>query len=65
MRIYSFNDFKYISYVEGKNSSVEMIFSDIFQTKKLKAFQKRIKKNEMDLKSIYNEYLQHQSIVNN
>lgn len=65
MRPYSFNDFKYICYIEGKNSAVETIFSDIFQTKKLKAFQRRIKKNEMDLKSIYDEYLQHQSIVNN
>ncbi|EQC2818321.1 hypothetical protein DKV35_001946 [Listeria innocua] len=65
MRPYSFNDFKYICYIEGRDKAVEKLFTDLFETRKLKAFQRRIKKNEIDLKSIYDEYLQHQSIVNN
>lgn len=65
MRLYSFNDFRYICYVEGKDKAIEKLFAELYETRKLKALQRRIKKNEMDLKSIYNEYLQHQSIVNN
>ncbi|EAC2795078.1 hypothetical protein ARU75_10215 [Listeria monocytogenes] len=65
MRLYSFNDFRYICYVEGKDKAIEKLFAELYETRKLKAFQRRIKKNEMDLKSIYDEYLQHQSIVNN
>ncbi|EAF4457977.1 hypothetical protein CYH18_08825 [Listeria monocytogenes serotype 1/2a] len=65
VRIYSFNDFKYICYVEGKDKAIEKLFAELYETRKLKALQRRIKKNEMDLKTIYDEYLQHQSIVNN
>ncbi|CUK87036.1 hypothetical protein ACULZG_001083 [Listeria monocytogenes] len=65
MRLYSFNDFRYICYVEGKDKAIEKLFAELYETRKLKALQRRIKKNEMDLKSIYDEYLQHQSIVNN
>ncbi|EAC9324829.1 hypothetical protein B1N70_09520 [Listeria monocytogenes] len=65
MRIYSFNDFKYICYIEGRDKAVEKLFTDLFETRKLKALQRRIKKNEMDLRTIYDEYTQHQSIVNN
>ncbi|EAE1303103.1 TPA: hypothetical protein ACSY4P_11630 [Listeria monocytogenes] len=65
MRLYSFNDFRYICYVEGKDRAIEKLFAELYETRKLKALQRRIKKNEMDLKTIYDEYLQHQSIVNN
>ncbi|AEO04360.1 TPA_asm: hypothetical protein GEQ71_02420 [Listeria monocytogenes] len=65
VRLYSFNDFRYICYVEGKDKAIEKLFAELYETRKLKALQRRIKKNEMDLKSIYDEYLQHQSIVNN
>ncbi|EAF8806915.1 hypothetical protein A1D52_10845 [Listeria monocytogenes] len=65
MRKYSFNDFRYICYVEGKDKAIEKLFTDLFETRKLKALQRRIKKNEMDLRTIYDEYTQHQSIVNN
>ncbi|EOC6885620.1 hypothetical protein ACI3CB_002878 [Listeria monocytogenes] len=65
MREYSFNDFKYICYIEGRDKAVEKLFTDLFETRKLKALQRRIKKNEMDLRTIYDEYTQHQSIVNN
>ncbi|MGW11969.1 hypothetical protein EA801_06290 [Listeria monocytogenes] len=65
VRLYSFNDFRYICYVEGKDKAIEKLFAELYETRKLKALQRRIKKNEMGLKSIYDEYLQHQSIVNN
>ncbi|EAC4843620.1 hypothetical protein ARX88_16140, partial [Listeria monocytogenes] len=61
VRLYSFNDFRYICYVEGKDKAIEKLFAELYETRKLKALQRRIKKNEMDLKSIYDEYLQHQS----
>ncbi|EAH0470371.1 hypothetical protein BA773_13210, partial [Listeria monocytogenes] len=60
VRLYSFNDFRYICYVEGKDKAIEKLFAELYETRKLKALQRRIKKNEMDLKSIYDEYLQHQ-----
>ncbi|EAH0382591.1 hypothetical protein D3H04_15035, partial [Listeria monocytogenes] len=58
VRLYSFNDFRYICYVEGKDKAIEKLFAELYETRKLKALQRRIKKNEMDLKSIYDEYLQ-------
>ncbi|EOC5021155.1 TPA: hypothetical protein ACSY49_06910 [Listeria monocytogenes] len=64
MRLYSFNDFRYICYVEGKDKAIEKLFAELYETRKLKALRRRIKKNEMDLRTIYDEYLQHQSIVN-
>lgn len=64
MRLYSFNAFRYICYIEGKDKAVEKLFAELFETRKLKALRRRIKKNEMDLRTIYDEYLQHQSIVN-
>lgn len=58
MRLYSFNDFRYICYIEGKDKAVEKLFAELFETRKLKALRRRIKKNEMDLglsmTSIYN-----------
>ncbi|CUM17962.1 hypothetical protein FCF27_03950 [Listeria monocytogenes] len=64
MRKYSLNDFRYVCYVEGKDKAIEKLFAELFETRKLKTLQRRIKKNEMDLKAIYDEYLQHLSIVN-
>ncbi|EKT6410371.1 hypothetical protein QEV30_002503 [Listeria monocytogenes] len=65
MRLYSFNDFKYICYVEGKKGAVEKLFSDIFETKKLKAFCRKVEKKDIDLKTIYQEYLDNYDSVNN
>ncbi|EAF7034210.1 hypothetical protein AVO95_10370, partial [Listeria monocytogenes] len=65
MRLYSFNDFKYICYVEGKKGAVEKLFSDIFETKKLKAFCRKVEKKDIDLKTIYQEYLDNYDPVNN
>ncbi|EAF1627881.1 hypothetical protein CJF68_15050, partial [Listeria monocytogenes] len=64
MRLYSFNDFKYICYVEGKKGAVEKLFSDIFETKKLKAFCRKVEKKDIDLKTIYQEYLDNYDPVN-
>ncbi|ATL52327.1 hypothetical protein E1V81_06815 [Listeria monocytogenes] len=64
VRLYSFNDFRYICYVEGKDKAIEKLFAELYETRKLKTLRRRIKKNEMDLRTIYDEYLQHQSIVN-
>ncbi|HHQ1070993.1 TPA: hypothetical protein ACSK9O_002511, partial [Listeria monocytogenes] len=47
----------YICYVEGKKGAVEKLFSDIFETKKLKAFCRKVEKKDIDLKTIYQEYL--------
>ncbi|GAB1492174.1 hypothetical protein VFC2021_19570 [Listeria innocua] len=52
MRIYSFNDFKYISYVEGKKSVVEKIFSEILETKKLNAQCKSVENKHINLNTI-------------
>ncbi|EPO4342448.1 hypothetical protein ACUAS1_000464 [Listeria monocytogenes] len=57
MRLYSFNDFKYICYAEGKKNAVEKIFSGLLETKKLKAFYRKVDKKDIDLKTIYQEYL--------
>ncbi|AQY44455.1 hypothetical protein NAA97_15880 [Listeria monocytogenes] len=57
MRLYSFNDFKYICYVEGKKNAVEKIFSGLLETKELKSFYKNLEKKHLDIKTIYNEYL--------
>ncbi|EAD9707524.1 hypothetical protein AF119_09315 [Listeria monocytogenes] len=65
VRLYSFNDFRYICYVEGKDKAIEKLFAELYETRKLKTLRRRIKKNEMDLRTIYDEYLQHLSIVNN
>lgn len=46
------------------SNAIEKLFAELFETRKLKTLQRRIKKNEMDLKAIYDEYLQHLSIVN-
>ncbi|HEN3895383.1 TPA: hypothetical protein ACGXUT_001453 [Listeria monocytogenes] len=57
MRVYSFNDFKYICYIEGKGKAVEKIFFGLLETKKLKAFYRKVDKKDIDLKTIYQEYL--------
>ncbi|EDN7394581.1 hypothetical protein ARW46_04980 [Listeria monocytogenes] len=57
MRKYSFNDFKYICYLEGKRKGVEKLFTELLEIKKLKAFCKKVEKKDIDLKTIYREYL--------
>ncbi|EAE0558727.1 hypothetical protein APD96_00575 [Listeria monocytogenes] len=57
MRVYSFNDFKYICYVEGKRKGVEKLFAELLETKKLNEFCKKVEKKDTDLKTIYKEYL--------
>ncbi|EAA0129596.1 TPA: hypothetical protein ACKPC6_002376 [Listeria monocytogenes] len=57
MRVYSFNDFKYICYVEGKKKAVEKIFSELLGTKEKKSFYESLEIKQLDINSIYNEYL--------
>lgn len=65
MRLYSFNDFKYICYVEGKRKGVEKLFTELLEIKKLKAFCKKVEKKDIDLKTIYQEYLDNYDPDNN
>ncbi|EAD1199079.1 hypothetical protein ACT36W_000819 [Listeria monocytogenes] len=65
MREYSFNDFKYICYVEGKKKAVEKLFAELLEVKKLKAFCRKVDKKDIDLKSIYQEYLNNYYSGNN
>ncbi|EAC5362245.1 hypothetical protein B1N06_11420 [Listeria monocytogenes] len=57
MRLYSFNDFRYICYVEGKKKTVEKLFAELLEIKKLEAFCRKVDKKDIDLKTIYQEYL--------
>ncbi|HAC0982282.1 TPA_asm: hypothetical protein GY030_13515 [Listeria monocytogenes] len=57
MRVYSFNDFKYICYVEGKDKAIEKLFAELYETRKLKAFCRKVEKKHLDINTIYNEYL--------
>ncbi|HAA6857494.1 TPA_asm: hypothetical protein GHH11_15400 [Listeria monocytogenes] len=65
MRLYSFNDFKYICYLEGKRKGVEKLFTELLEIKKLKAFCKKVEKKDIDLKTIYREYLDNYDLGNN
>lgn len=65
MRIYSFNDFKYICYVEGKRKGVEKLFTELLEIKKLKAFCRKVDKKDIDLNTIYQEYLDNYDLGNN
>ncbi|EAC9524652.1 hypothetical protein FG285_02280 [Listeria monocytogenes] len=64
MKLYSFTDFKYICYVEGKKRAVEKIFSGLLETKKLKALCMRVEKNDINLNTIYKEYMEHLNFKN-
>ncbi|EAC7240882.1 hypothetical protein VL69_02250 [Listeria monocytogenes] len=64
MKLYSFTDFKYICYVEGKKCAVEKIFSELLETKKLKALCMRVEKNDINLNTIYKEYMEHLNFKN-
>ncbi|EAC3660221.1 hypothetical protein [Listeria monocytogenes] len=65
MRKYSFNDFRYICYIEGKKNAVEKLFAELLEIKKLKAFCRKVDKKDIDLKTIYQEYLDNYDPVNN
>ncbi|EJE4646283.1 hypothetical protein MKC07_001655, partial [Listeria monocytogenes] len=51
--------------IEGKKSAVEKIFSEIFEANNLKAFCKKVEKKDIDLKTIYQEYLDNYDPGNN
>lgn len=64
MRVYSFNDFKYICYVEGEEKAVERLFSESMSDKEIKKLHLSIKKSNMKLKEVYEAYLENQAINN-
>ncbi|EAC2928585.1 hypothetical protein AU422_15970 [Listeria monocytogenes] len=51
MRLYSFNDFKYICYVEGKKGAVKKLFSGLASEKVLNKYVK-----EYEVSDIYSIY---------
>ncbi|EAE2812244.1 hypothetical protein [Listeria monocytogenes] len=56
MREYSFNDFKYICYVEGKKKAVEKLFSNLIANKDINLLCKKIVKDDLILHDIYEYY---------
>ncbi|EAC5082993.1 hypothetical protein Y838_01310 [Listeria monocytogenes] len=56
MRKYSFNDFKYICYVEGKKKAVEKLFSNLIANKDINLLCKKIVKDDLILHDIYEYY---------
>lgn len=56
MRLYSFNDFKYICYVEGKKKAVEKLFSNLIVNKDINLLCKKIVKDDLILHDIYEYY---------
>ncbi|EAF3117999.1 hypothetical protein CSI37_14970 [Listeria monocytogenes] len=56
MRLYSFNDFKYICYVEGKKKAVEKLFSNLIANKDINLLCKKIVKDDLILHDIYEYY---------
>ncbi|EAG0776484.1 hypothetical protein GCV99_00810 [Listeria monocytogenes] len=56
MRVYSFNDFKYICYVEGKKKAVEKLFSNLIVNKDINLLCKKIVKDDLILHDIYEYY---------
>lgn len=47
-RVYSFNDFKYIFYIKGKDKAVKKIFAELLEIKKLKVFCRKVGKKDID-----------------
>ncbi|AHJ02950.1 TPA: hypothetical protein ACT9U4_000464 [Listeria monocytogenes] len=56
MRKYSFNDFRYICYVEGKKKAVEKLFSNLIANKDINLLCKKIVKDDLILHDIYEYY---------
>ncbi|EAD7922792.1 hypothetical protein CYG90_02315 [Listeria monocytogenes serotype 1/2a] len=56
MRKYSFNDFKYICYVEGKRKGVEKLFSNLASNKDINLLCKKIVNDDLILHDIYECY---------
>lgn len=56
MRKYSFNDFRYICYVEGKKKAVEKLFFNLIANKDINLLCKKIVKDDLILHDIYEYY---------
>ncbi|EIZ3140980.1 hypothetical protein MPC45_001663 [Listeria monocytogenes] len=57
MRLYSFNDFRYICYVEGKDRAIEKLFASLRTDKEIAILYKKIEENTINIESIYKDYL--------
>ncbi|EAC6528174.1 hypothetical protein EVB22_14425 [Listeria monocytogenes] len=57
MRIYSFNDFKYICYIERKDRAVKKLFASLRTDKEIAILNKRIQKDTINIENVYKEYL--------
>ncbi|EFM9050752.1 hypothetical protein HJ421_000977 [Listeria monocytogenes] len=57
MRVYSFNDFKYICYIEGKDRAVKKLFASLRTDKEIAILNKMLEKNTIKIEEIYKEYL--------
>ncbi len=51
--------------MEGKRKGVEKLFTELLEIKKLKVFCKKVEKKDIDLKTIYREYLDNYDLGNN
>ncbi|EIX0292179.1 hypothetical protein MKA72_002578 [Listeria monocytogenes] len=57
MRLYSFNDFRYICYVEGKDRAIEKLFASLWTDKEIAILNKRTQKDTINIENVYKEYL--------
>ncbi|HCJ4260342.1 TPA: hypothetical protein NR443_000380 [Listeria innocua] len=57
MRVYSFNDFKYICYIEGKDTALKKLFAGLRTEKEIAILYKKIEENTINIESIYKDYL--------
>ncbi|EAG7646871.1 hypothetical protein AYO14_14035, partial [Listeria monocytogenes] len=54
---YSFNDFKYISYVEGKDKALKKLFAGLRTEKEIAILNKRVQKDTVNIENVYKDYL--------
>ncbi|MBC1724501.1 hypothetical protein [Listeria seeligeri] len=57
MRVYSFNDFKYICYIEGKEGAVKKLFASLLTDKEIVILNRRMEKDKINIEDIYKEYM--------
>ncbi|EKA7730871.1 hypothetical protein OPJ22_002735 [Listeria innocua] len=57
MRVYSFNDFKYICYIEGKDKALKKLFAGLRTEKEIAILNKRVQKDTVNIENVYKDYL--------
>lgn len=53
MKVNSFNDFKYIFYIEGKDRALKKLFSNFLSDKDISLLYERIENNDINLMEAY------------